>query len=64
MSDRHLVEGVQEPPRPTSMHVPVAPEDDPALARANLVAGIVLFAVSLLLFAGTMLVALAYLALD
>jgi hypothetical protein len=44
------------------MHEPPHPEA--ALARKNLVFGLALFGVFLLLFAGTVVVALIYLAVD
>jgi hypothetical protein len=44
------------------MHEP--PEPEAALARKNLVFGVALFGVFLVLFAGTVVVALIYLALD
>jgi hypothetical protein len=44
------------------MHEPAEPEAP--LARKNLVFGLALFGVFLLLFAGTVIVALIYLALD
>jgi hypothetical protein len=56
-----VTEPVYEPPPPRTMYEPPEPE---ALARKNLVFGLVLFGVFLLLFAGTVLVALIYLALD
>ena len=46
------------------MHEPVSPDDDPAVARSNMVIALVLWAVSFALFAGTVAVALIYLALD
>jgi hypothetical protein len=57
-----VTEPVYEPPPPKTMHEPTDPEE--ALARKNLVFGLVLFGVFLLLFAGTVVVALIYLAVD
>ena len=57
-----MTERVPEPYEPQSTHLPREP--DPELARTNLLFGLALFAVFLLLFAGTAGVALAYLALD
>jgi hypothetical protein len=57
-----MTEPVPEPPPPRTTVPPV----DPALelARKNLAWGLALFGISLLLFGGTVLVALAYLWLD
>jgi hypothetical protein len=57
-----VTEPVPQPPPPQTMHEPADPEA--ALARKNLVFGLVLFGIFLLLFAGTVLVALIYLAVD
>jgi hypothetical protein len=57
-----VTEPVPQPPPPQTMHEP--PEPEAALARKNLVFGLALFGVFLLLFAGTVVVALIYLALD
>ncbi len=57
-----MTEPVPQPPPPRTMHEPADPEAE--LARKNLVFGLVLFGVFLLLFAGTVVVALIYLALD
>jgi hypothetical protein len=56
-----VTEPVPQPPPPQTMHEPAEPE---ALARKNLVFGVALFGVFLVLFAGTVVVALIYLALD
>jgi hypothetical protein len=57
-----VTEPVPEPPPPRTSVAPV----DPALelARKNMVWGFALFGIFLLLFAGTVLVALVYLWLD
>jgi hypothetical protein len=57
-----VTEPVPQPPPPQTMHEP--PEPEAALARKNLVFGLALFGVFMLLFAGTVIVALIYLALD
>jgi hypothetical protein len=57
-----VTEPVPQPPPPQTMHEP--PEPEAALARKNLVFGVALFGVFLVLFAGTVVVALIYLALD
>jgi len=55
-----VTEPVREPPPPRTFEPPV----DPELARKNLMLGWALFAFALLLFAGTVGIALLYLALD
>ena len=55
-----MTEPVREPPPPRTFEAPVGPEQ----ARKNLVLGWALFAFSLILFAGTIGIALLYLALD
>jgi hypothetical protein len=57
-----VTEPVYEPPPPRTMHEP--PEPEAELARKNLTFGLVLFGVFVLLFAGTVVVALIYLSLD
>jgi hypothetical protein len=57
-----VTEPVPQPPPPRTMHEPADP--DAALARKNLAFGLVLFGIFLLLFAGTVVVALIYLAVD
>jgi hypothetical protein len=57
-----VTEPVPQPPPPQTMHEPADPEA--ALARKNLVFGLILFGIFWLLFAGTVLVALIYLAVD
>ena len=57
-----MTEPVPEPPPPRTMHEP--PDPEAALGRKNLVFGLALFGIFLLLFVGTVLVALIYLALD
>ena len=57
-----MTEPVPQPPPPRTMHEPADPEA--ALAHKNLVFGFVLFGIFVLLFAGTVVVALIYLALD
>jgi hypothetical protein len=57
-----MSEPLPEPPAPQTAHAPVDPHA--ALARKNLLWGWALFGVFLLVFAGTVVVALVYLALD
>jgi hypothetical protein len=57
-----VTEPVPEPPPPRTMHEP--PDPEAALARKNLLFGLALLGLFLLLFAGIVLVALIYLALD
>jgi hypothetical protein len=57
-----VTEPVPQPPPPRTMHEP--PDPEAALARKNFVFGLALFGVFLLLFAGTVVVALIYLAVD
>jgi hypothetical protein len=57
-----VTEPVPEPRPARTMHEPVDPER--ALAHKNTVLGIALFGLSLLLFAGTFVIALIYLAVD
>jgi hypothetical protein len=57
-----VTEPVPQPPPPGTMHEP--PDPEAALARKNIVFGLALFGVFLLLFAGTVVVALIYLAVD
>ena len=57
-----MTEPVPQPPPPLTMHEP--PDPEAALARKNLVFGLVLFGIFLLLFLGTVIVALIYLAVD
>jgi hypothetical protein len=58
-------EPLPEPPVPETEHPPPDPRDShSALARKNMLWGWALFGVFLLLFAGTIVVALIYLALD
>jgi hypothetical protein len=57
-----LTEPVPQPPPPRTSVEPVDP--GLALARKNMAWGFALFGIFLLLFAGTCLVALAYLWLD
>jgi hypothetical protein len=57
-----VTEPVPEPPPPRTTAPPVDPHLE--LARKNLAWGLALFGISLLLFGGTVLVALAYLWLD
>jgi hypothetical protein len=49
---------------PATMHAPASPDDDPALARRNTTLAAALWALSLTLFGGTILIAFIYLALD
>ena len=57
-----MTEPVPQPLPLETMHEP--PDPEAALGRKNLIFGLVLFGIFLLLFAGTVLVALIYLALD
>ena len=57
-----MTEPVPQPPPPRTMHEP--PDPDAAVARKNLVFGLVLFGIFWLLFLGTVVVALIYLAVD
>ena len=57
-----MTEPVPQPPPSLTTHEPPDPEAE--LGRKNLIFGLVLFGLFLLLFAGTVLVALIYLALD
>jgi hypothetical protein len=57
-----VTEPVPEPPLPRTTHEP--PDPGSALARKNLLFGLALLGVFLLLFAGIVLVAVIYLALD
>jgi hypothetical protein len=57
-----MTEPLPQPPPPQTSYPPV--DVDPELARRNAVLGLVLFAFALLVFGGTIGVALLYLALD
>jgi hypothetical protein len=57
-----MTEPAPEPYAPQSAQQPAEP--DPGLARRNNLLGLALFGLALLLFAGTVGVALVYLALD
>ena len=57
-----MTEPVRQPPPPRTTFPPVSP--DLELGRKNLAWGLALFGIFLLLFVGTVLVALAYLWLD
>jgi hypothetical protein len=57
-----VTEPVPEPPPPRTTHEP--PDPEAALARKTLLFGLALLGLFLLLFAGIVLVALIYLALD
>ena len=57
-----MTEPLPQPPPPRTTYPPV--EVDAELARRNVVLGLVLFALALLVFGGTIGVALIYLALD
>ena len=57
-----MTEPLPQPPPPRTTHEPV--EVDAELARKNAVLGLVLFGLVLLVFGGTIGVALLYLALD
>ena len=64
MSEHDFVGRLPEPPPPRTMHEPVSPDDDPALARRNLRLAATFWGIALLLFAGTFLVAVVYLLVD
>lgn len=57
-----LVESLPEPTAPNAAHAPV--DAHAALARKNMLWGWALFGLFVLLFGGTVVVALVYLALD
>ena len=57
-----MTEPLPQPPPPRTTYPPVEP--DAELARRNAVLGLVLFALAVVIFAGTIGVALLYLALD
>jgi hypothetical protein len=57
-----MTEPLPQPPPPATSYPPV--EVDAELARRNAVLGLVLFGLCLLVFGGTIGVALLYLALD
>ncbi len=57
-----MTERVEEPRGRAGTHEPVDPERE--LARRNVATGLLLFALSLALFAGTWVVAFVYLAVD
>jgi hypothetical protein len=57
-----MTEPLPQPPPPRTTYPPVEP--DAELARRNAVFGLVLFALVVLIFGGTIGVALLYLALD
>jgi len=57
-----MTEPLPQPPPPQTSYPPV--DVDAALARKNAVLGLVLFGLCLLVFGGTIGVALLYLALD
>jgi hypothetical protein len=57
-----MTEPLPQPPPPRTTYPPV--EVDAELARRNVVLGLVLFALALVVFGGTIGVALIYLALD
>ena len=59
-----MTEPVPQPPPPRTRHEPADPELQDELARRNMLFGLALFGVFLLLFLGTVVVALVYLALD
>jgi len=57
-----MTERLPEPAPPQTMHEPAEP--DAELARRNVIFGLALFALVLLLYGATILVAYIYLALD
>jgi hypothetical protein len=57
-----MTESLPQPPPPQTSYPPVEPDGE--LARKNAVLGLVLFGLCLLVFGGTIGVALLYLALD
>ncbi len=59
-----MSEPLPEPPVPRTSHEPPDPAAELALARRNVRFGLLLFGVFMLLFAGTVVVAFIYLALD
>jgi hypothetical protein len=59
-----MTEPLPQPPPPQTSYPPVDADVDPDLARRNAILGLVLFAFALLVFGGTIGVALLYLALD
>ena len=64
MSSDRRVEAVREPPRSSTFVEPVSPDGRPELARSNMRLALALWGISLLLFAGTVAIALVYLALE
>jgi hypothetical protein len=64
MTADSLVEPVAEPPATGRMHIPRSPDEHPELARRNAVLALMLWALSLALFVGTIGIAFVYLALD
>jgi hypothetical protein len=64
MTDPDLVGRLEDPPAPRSTVQPRSPDDEPVLARSNMVLALLLWGLSVTLFAGTFLIALAYLLLD
>ncbi|MFN2471476.1 MAG: hypothetical protein ABR583_10930 [Gaiellaceae bacterium] len=59
-----MTEPLPEPPAPRTTHEPKSPDSDLELARRNVRFGLLLFGLFVLLFAGTVVVALIYLAVD
>lgn len=59
-----VVEPVREAPAPSRFMDPVSPQDNPELVRRNIRLALALWGISLLLFAGTIAVALVYLMVD
>ena len=57
-----MTEPLAEPPAPRTSYEPTAPEGE--LARQNVRFGLMLFGLFVLLFAGTIVVALIYLQVD
>jgi hypothetical protein len=64
MSQTNFTEPDPQRRVPATMHAPASPDDDPELARSNTILAAALWALSFALFAGTMLIAFVYLALD
>ena len=63
-SNTDLTSRLPDPPAPRTMHEPKSPDDDPNLARQNVILALALFGLSLTLFCGTFVIALVYLLLD
>ena len=64
MSPNNLAGTLRDPPPPRTMHEPKSPDDDPELAHRNLALALALWALSIALFGGTVVLAWIYLLLD